>query len=412
MLLTLAHRYRNKVNIFLLKPSEIGSFEEPLLSIANNIGSELLVNRHRNQDLHSLWSDLDASQKVEAFHCWLSAEESGKSFLLIDDIDAAPESAIKAALPQEPRGILITTRNPVLVRDLEEEYRLKVFRINLTNLGFTDMVAYTLTRFKNFFDGRNDQSSYTDDHIKTVSQLAVGHPLVASRIVSYVATNLTEQYGDRAVEHFVRNLQRESSFRQIPAAVLTYKPTFQNSIAETFESSRKRLPRSDGPSWTLMQLIAFMVQDDSAFIRFVFNERLWIHEYKHRLFFHDIWSADLIDKQAWMSSLRKVSLGTAQPESDRLCFHPVLIQYVQEQARPEIRTKAISDIMLLAVEAIQRMEVPPFDEPNELSWNELLEAQALHCAKLSAAYCIHLEDLSLPPELEQKLGTFFGTARI
>jgi hypothetical protein len=239
---------------------------------------------------------LNVSQRIEAFHSWFSAEESGKSFLLIDDIDAVPQSAIKAALPQEPRNILITTRNPILVKALEDEYRLHIHWIKLASLADNDMMEYTSRRFENFLGDGKHPSTCTADHIETISRLAVGHPLVASRIVSYIATNLTEWHGPKAVEHFVKEVEKAHPMRKLPIQILTYKPMFQYSIAETFESSRKRLDGPDGPSWTLMQLIAFMVLHDSAYMHFLSLERPWIFEYKGKLHFHEIWFADLDDK--------------------------------------------------------------------------------------------------------------------
>jgi hypothetical protein len=232
--------------ISYLQPSVELSFTEALLSIANNIGSGLLATRHRKQNLYSLWSDLNVSQKIEAFHCWISAEESRKSFLLIDDIDAVPQSAIKAALPQEPRNILITTRNPILVKALEDEYRLHIHWIKLASLADNDLMEYTSRRFENFLGDGKHPSTCTADHIETISRLAVGHPLVASRIVSYIATNLTEWHGPKAVEHFVKEVEKAHPMRKLPIQILKYKPMFQYSIAETFESSRKRLPGPDG----------------------------------------------------------------------------------------------------------------------------------------------------------------------
>lgn len=400
LLLTLAHRYRNKSNIFLLRPSVERSFTEALLSIANNIGSELLATRHRNQDLHRLWSDLDVSQKIEAFHGWFSAEESGKNFLLIDDIDAVPQSEIKAALPQGPRNILITTRNPILVKALEDEYHLQVHWIRLANLADNDMMEYTSRRFENFLGDGNHPSTYIADHIETVSRLAVGHPLVASRIVSYIATNLTEWHGPKAAEHFVQEVQKAHTLRKLPVKVLKYKPMFQYSIAETFESSRKRLPGPDEPSWTLMQLIAFMVLDDSAYMHFLSLERPWIFEYKGKLHFHDIWFADLDDKQAWLSSLRKVSLGTARSQTEHLHFHPILIQYIQEQTEEKVKIRIIGDIMLLAMESIQRSD-------QSASTDIMLSAHAKHCTNICKAYGILPAALGLPQSLARKCKLIF-----
>ncbi|KAE9364446.1 hypothetical protein N431DRAFT_563751 [Stipitochalara longipes BDJ] len=410
LLLSLAHRYRNKCNFFFLRPNDAGSFTDSLLSIANNIGSELLAKRHPKRDLYSLWSELEPLERMEAFHYWLSAQEIENSFLLLDDVDAAgaaPRAAIEAVLPQQPRNLLITTRNPVLVKDLEEAYHLKVHYIRLTDLAASDIVEYTSRGFKNFLgDDDNDHSSFAADHIETIAQLAIGHPLVASRIVSFIATNLREQYGAKAVEHFILQIQTASSFRRIPAPILTYRPTFQCSIAETFETSRNRLPRPNGSSWVLMQLIAFMVQNDSAFIQFLFFERPWVSECEGMFAFHDIWSANPQDKHAWMSNLRKVSLGTATSQNGLLHFHPVLIQYIQEQIEHGLRISILRDIMLLALESIQRTEVSSSSQPPEQDPAiSMLSAQALHCARICRAYDI--ENLGLAPRSDR----FFELAK-
>lgn len=325
--------------------------------------------------------------------------------MLLDDLDTAPRAAIEAALPEKPQNILITTRNPPLVKDLEEAYHLNIHCIRLSNLAVDDMTEYTSRRFKSLLGDETNNSSYTADHIHAVSQLAAGHPLVASRIVSYIATNLTEQYGPKAAEHFVQQIHNASSLRRIPAMVLTYKPMFQCSIADTFETSKKRLPVPDDPSWTLMQLIAFMVQDDSEFIHFIFYDRPWIFENPLLFAFHNVWSADPKTKRGWFSNLRKVSLGTGASQNGLLHFHPVLIQYMQEQIEYGLRISIIRDIMLLAIES---MEKGKKSSNTRKSTVEMLSAQALHCAKLCKAYGIAPNHLGLAPRSDR----FFKKAKI
>jgi hypothetical protein len=341
-------------------------------------------------------------ERIDAFHSWLSEQEFEKSFLLLDDLDIAPRAAIEAALPQQPRNILITTRNPLLVQDLEEAYHLMVHYIRLPNLAVGDVVEYTSRRFKSLLGDGTDHS-YTMDHINTVSRLAVGHPLVASRIVSYIAATFPEEYGPRAVEEFVLRTQKASSFRRIPIEVFTHKPMFQCSIAETFESSRKRLPQPDEPSWTLMRLIAFMVQDDSAFIHFIFHKRPWILENEHSFAFHDVWSADPKIKWGLLSNLRKVSMGSSASQSGLLYFHPVLIQYIQEQTERGLRIRILQDIMLLAIESIESMKKDRSSNAETVEQKtaiEMLSAQALHCAKLCKAYGISSKHLGLAPRFD------------
>jgi len=339
-------------------------------------------------------------ERIEAFHYWLSEQEFEKCFLLLDDLDKAPRAAIEAALPQQPRNILITTRNPLLVQDLEEAYHLMVHYIRLPNLAVGDMVEYTSRRFKSLLGGGTDHSPYTMDHIDTVSRLAVGHPLVASRIVSYIATTFTEEYGPGAVKEFILRTQKASNFRRIPIEVFTYKPMFQCSIAETFESSRERLPQPDEPSWNLMRLIAFMVQDDSAFIHFIFYKRPWILENEHSFAFHDVWSADPKIKWGLLSNLRKASMGSSAFQSGFLYFHPVLIRYIQEQTEHGLRIRILQDIMLLAIESIESMKKDrssSAETAEQKASVDMLSTQALHCAKLCKAYGIASKHLGLAP---------------
>lgn len=297
-----------------------------------------------------------------------------------------------------------------------------VHYIRLPNLADGDMVEYTSRRFKSLLGDGTDHSSYTMDHIDTVSRLAVGHPLVASRIVSYIANTFTEEYGPKAVEEFVLRTQKASNFRRIPFEVFTYKPKFQCSIAETFESSRGRLPkpdeslrerlpqpgesskeflpRQDEPSWTLLRLIAFMVQDDSAFIHFIFYKRPWILENEHSFAFHGVWSADPKINWDLLSNLRKASIGSSATQRGRLHFHPVLIQYIQEQTEHGLRIRILQDIMLLAIESIESIKKDrssSAETVEQMASIDMLSTQALHCAKLCKAYGIASKHLGLAP---------------
>jgi hypothetical protein len=153
-----------------------------------------------------------------------------------------------------------------------------------------------------------------------------------------------------------------------------------------------------------MPVVAFMVQDDSttpAYNQFLFHKRPWICEIQHQLHFREVWSADS-DLKYWLSNLRKVSLGSAESQSDFLRFHPVLIQYIQEQAEQGLRINIIHDIMLLSIESIQRSELKSFQKNTEQrSAISMLSAQALHCARLCKAYGILPQDLALSPRSDR-----------
>jgi hypothetical protein len=149
-----------------------------------------------------------------------------------------------------------------------------------------------------------------------------------------------------------------------------------------------------------VQLIAFMELENAAFINFLFLERPWIIEFQEHFSFYEIWSADHDDLRSWLSSLRKVSFGTANSQSAFLRFHPVLIQCIQEQVGHEARVKIAKDILLLASESIKR----PYSSSSEKvqSWItslKMLQAQALHCAKICKVYGISQTELGIPQKV-------------
>jgi hypothetical protein len=381
-----------------LKTTSSVSAQDALLSIANNIGSELLVKRHRNQYLYGLWSDLTDSQRIEAFKQWLTEDEAEQTLFLVDDIEALSRSDMNLVLSQPARNVVLTTRNPVILMGLTQEFNLNLHHFRLGELNDRDIVSLTSRAFENLVDGSD--IDWETEQLRAISKIAFGHPLVAARITSFISTEYSEQYGHLAIKEFAREIETRYEERKIPPAIFTYEPMLQISIAENFHISRKRLPRPDGPSWILVQLIAFMELENAAFINFLFLERPWIIEFQEHFSFYEIWSADHDDLRSWLSSLRKVSFGTANSQSAFLRFHPVLIQCIQEQVGHETRVKIAKDILLLASESIKR---PYSSSPEKVqSWITLLkmlQAQALHCAKICKVYGISQTELGIPQKV-------------
>ncbi len=335
-----------------------------------------------------MWLDLNASERIDAFKFWLAEGEITRSLLLIDDIDLASPANIEDALPQQARNMLLTTRNPVLITELEQEHRIRFYPLLLTELE-TEHLTIITTQILNIFLTEKSRSCLRDN-IRAISEIAAGHPLVASRIASYISTIFAEQYGPRAAEEFVRQASLRPRDRKLPWPLFTYKPTFQLSIADTFEISRNRLASPAGSSWILMQLIAFLIQDEAAFINFLFQKRPWINDLLEPLYFSEIWSADENDKRSWLSDLRRVSFGAAYPPRDYLRFHPVLIQYIQEQAGDEGRVQILRDILLLSQASLERTETSCPEGASEV---KAMDAQARHCVRLCNAYGISFEQL-------------------
>jgi len=383
-------------NIFLVQTTPSVSVQEALLSIANSIGSELLVKHHPDQYLYGLWSDLTVDQRIAAFKQWLTEKGAENTLFLVDDIESLSRPDIDLVLRQPARNVVITTRNPVMLTGLSQEFHLNFHHFRLVELNDGDMVRLVSRAFEDLIEG-SDFSSDTDQ-LKAVSKIACGHPLAALRVASFIATEYSEQDGTLAIKEFAHEIESRHDERKIPPEVFTYQPTLQISIADNFEISRKRLPRPDGPSWTLMQLLAFMELENSAFINFLFLERPWIIELQDNFTFYEIWSADHSNLRSWLSSLRKVSFGTANSQSDFLRFHPLLIQCIQEQVGHEVRVKIIRDILLLASESIKRPDSSSekVHSGTTLVSVKMLHAQAQHCSTLCKVYGISQKELKIP----------------
>jgi hypothetical protein len=69
-----------------------------------------------------------------------------------------------------------------------------------------EIFAFTTETFTRFAADVCGDFSWTDDQIRVISQAAAGHPMIAVHMVSYILTNLVEEYGQAAVEEFVKNV--------------------------------------------------------------------------------------------------------------------------------------------------------------------------------------------------------------
>ena len=364
---------------------------EDYLAIANSVGSDILEKRHPGQNLYNLWASLDGKAKIDAFKFWLTELEMESTCLLIDDIDALPESAIGTTLPNRPRNLLITTRNPAMAIGLSSEFHLRFSHVRLTEMSSQDT---TLLMSQTFESANTDNNHQLCSRVQAMelSKIASGHPLIASRLVFFITINLAAQHGRDAVSQFLKAAKRSPPERKVPAALFTCKAPFQDSILQNLEKSRQRLRDPNGHSWTLMQLIAFMVLNDAAYLKLLFAERPWIVQLHERLTYYEIWSAKNDSLQTWLSDIRHVSLGTAASHADPLSFHPVLIQCIQEQAEEDDRQKFIRDIALLASESLSRTTC----HTRRDSMHKVFVAQVLHILNLCDIYGIDRNTLGLP----------------
>jgi hypothetical protein len=392
LLLTLACDWRDKCDIFLLKGQDLESIKQAYLSIAKSIGPDILAQRYPDQDLYSVWSTLEDFEKIDSFKRWISDRKFENTMLIIDDLDSLNESEVSFTLPPLAQNIVITTRNPLLVLTLAHEYRLGFCHITLSEMKYTEINTIITRIFQSFGDDSDlEQEHHTSDaHLKHMSDIVTGHPLIASSLAFFVMTNFTEQHGEKALIHFVNLLESAHPHRRLPVALFSYKPPLKISIAESFEISRKRLPQPSGPSWKLMQLIAFLTPGNLGYAKFIFHERNWIFEIQWELHFEEIWCADQTDLQLWLSKIRQVSFGTPDPKSKQLQFHPLLIQYIQEMAGEEGRRQCIRDIIVVASQSAVKSDA------RTRGMLDFLNAQVSHCLKICDAYGISLSSLKLP----------------
>jgi hypothetical protein len=265
-----------------------------------------------------------------------------------------------------------------------------------------DLVAYTTQAFnKVAANNVGDEAIWTEEQVNAISQASAGHPLTAARTASFILTNLAEEYGEAAVEEFIKNNNtalREEQHREQQHALLLHKPPLQQSILENFDVSRTRLPDPNGHAWILMKLIAFLSLENGTFHQFLFLKRPWITELKDQLTYYEIWSAKH-DLRRWMSELVQVSFGSRKSIGDVLRFHPVLIQCIQEQVGHDEKIQILRDILLLAYESCMRIECLPAEAWD--SSTEMLDHQARHCRDLFDAWLTTRGEQNLPDHVYQ-----------
>jgi hypothetical protein len=315
---------------------------------------------------------------------------------MIDDIDALKASNIPLSLPPQARNIIITTRNPLLVATLGQEYRLIFRHMRLSELKSAEIKAIVARILQSFEDEDGKQLLTYDSQLEAISDIVEGHPLIASSVACFVMTNFTEQHGQEALTHFVDHLGSANPHRRLPLALFNYKPPLKISIAESFEISRLRLPKPDGPSWRLMQLMAFLDPGNMGYAKFIFYERDWISEIQENLHFKDIWCADQADLQSWLSDIRQVSFGTPDPKSKQLRFHPLWIQFLQETVGEESRRHYIRDVIVVVDQSTIRAEA------RTRGLMDFLSAQVSYCLKICNAYGISLSSLELGQDVYLK----------
>jgi len=396
LLLTVASHWRGKCHIFLLKCQDLDSLRHAYLSIALSIGPDILSQRHPDQDLYNVWSNLRDEEKIDWFKQWLSDRKFENTILIIDDIDALKTSNIPFSLPPQARNIVITTRNPLLIATLAHEYRLTFRHMTLSELKYLEIKAIMAPIFQSFGDEDEKERHIHDSQLKAIANIVNGHPLIASSVAFFVMTNFTEQHGQEALKHFVDHLGSADVNRRLPLAVFNYKPSLKMSIAESFEISRMRLPQPNGPSWRLMQLMAFLDPGNMGYAKFIFYERHWIFEIQEKLHFKEIWCADQADLQSWLSNIRQVSFGTPDPKSKQLRFHPLWIQFLQETVENESRRHCIRDIIVVADQSAIRSDA------RTRGLLEFFKAQVSNCLKICNAYGISLSSLDLSHDLYSK----------
>lgn len=391
LLLNLACRHRNRSNIFFLSAQDSTSLEEAYLFIANDLWSEILANRHPENDRYRIWYTLPRSERIDLFKRWLGAPENQNTFILVDDIDGLPHEDITEAIPARAKNIIITTRNPGLTASLGNARDLRFRQLAVTEMAMEDMAKFTTESLQTINNNGEEDIDFTDDPIQAISQAAVGHPLLAARAVSYILTDLMEQYDISATDKFIHDANTADLEER--KALLWHKPPLQSSMMENFAVSRIRLSDPDGPTWGLMKLLAFTSLEDGKFHGFIFHPRPWVQELKNVLNFYDIWSAKH-QLRAWMAELVQVSLAGRKSRREVLRFHPVIVQCVQIMVEPEERIQIMRDILILAYESARRLVSLAAESQDTLT--QSFHAEALCCEKKRHVWHISQEELNLP----------------
>ena len=304
----------------------------------------MLLTRCPFTERAAIWRDLVPRQRIRAFKAWLAEPKNQPLLFIVDDLDSLKdESAIKAALPQEARLILYSTRDPSLVGSLGGDYQEhRVSTMDADEMG--SLMTMLLSPSGSTF--YQEQISEVD--LEAIANVVDGHALAACRAVSFIINVVSQITADVPAKVFIAMFQGPDW--EARSQFLQYRPRFFGlSIMETFVLSLDRVRRYPTVVPRFLGLLAFISSKDGSldFRKFLRVERPWLGHLKSDLPDYGLFAAGLFKQGEYLTELENVSIAFRDKSNTPLRIHPLWLECIRQRAGPESRQRWLRQILLL-----------------------------------------------------------------
>lgn len=385
ILLKIASQRRGQQNIFFLPASDLGSFQKAFNEMAQVIGHDILKDRHSYPELHQLWANLGESGQAREFKKWLSSPQNHDSIIIIDDLDGLrDDKTILECLPDGDKLVIYSARDPTIATSR----LLQCERVSVPPMGATDIRELLET------ESRSIGLTLSPQELKGVVDIADGHPLAASRAISYMEQVAFESSGlDLAlpVRTFIDIF--ESSDWKSRNEFLKHKIHFGPSIHEIFEVSIQRLDEAKkDPILQLVNALGFICGSKPKtldYYDFLSIDRPWVEDFQATVPDHALFKTGMKGKGVLFNELVKVSLAF-KPFSDRalLRFHPIWLECIRQRCGAEGRERWLKQIFFICHETKKR----------DSEKSDAMDLYAENCLKIAWDFDIEVDVLATSEE--------------
>ncbi|KAL9595847.1 MAG: hypothetical protein Q9219_006189 [cf. Caloplaca sp. 3 TL-2023] len=379
ILLEIAFRLRDLMNIFSIRAADAKGLENSLLQIATSMGHDLLSFRFKDADLASIWRHYVPDERIHAFKDWLGSKTNQPTIFIVDDLDGVKdENLIAAALSPKAQVILYSARDPTIMENVGRHGEDH----HISNMEVTEIISLMRTVLQRS-GSRNTDYNITDNELAEIAEIVGGHALGACRAIAYIL-NVLSQTSDTPAAAFIR-------FSKGPdwkarKRFIAYKPSLGFSVIQTFASSIDRMQSPREATIDFLELITFL-GDNRGLLHsrdFFTSLKSWIGCLKDELPDYALFSQDSDNQNEYLLELERVSIGMRLVVPGPLQIHPLWIECVQQRAGHTGRLRWLRQIMTISYTSCSHYvqhhgrEVDPF---------------AKNAVSIAARFAISSEDL-------------------
>jgi hypothetical protein len=346
--------------------------------MAQMIGHDILKNRHPYSELHQLWVSLGESGQAKEFKNWLSSPQNHESLIILDDLDGLRgDEVIQKCLPTGHKYFLYSARDPTLA----ESRLLHCEQVAIPAMDSSEIRKLLEQQMKTKLDPAE---------LEGLLRIMAGHPLAASRAVSYIkqlAYECPEMDSASAVQSFIQCFETQEW--EARKKFLEYRIHFGPSILDIFEVSIERL---DTAKYThisqLLDLLGFVCESrlQLDYNGFLSVKRPWLKDFKAEMPDHELFAlftSGMRGTSELFQELEKVSLGfRPSPDHALLRFHPIWLECIRQRCGSEGRKRWLKQVLLVCHETEKRN-----------TKSKAMDPYVTNCINISWAFNIELEQL-------------------